>query len=123
MTFLETTKDVYDEATGAFAETALALAAGSGSPLSGKALEYAAEALKVSEESRARSLLDLLSETSAEVTEGVPQDLLTRKRANHLRIFGPRFSASWERTRITISFSNKLSSIATTDVQSSKSRR
>ena len=55
--------------------------AGSG-PLSGKALDYAAEAFKVSEQSRARSLLDLLSETGTSITEGIPADLLKRKQDN-----------------------------------------
>jgi CHAT domain-containing protein/tetratricopeptide (TPR) repeat protein len=83
--FLSTTKDVFDDASTAFAEMALltAPAAGNGAEaLSGKALEYAAEAFKISEQSRARSLLDLLSETNAAVTEGIPADLLKRKQDN-----------------------------------------
>jgi CHAT domain-containing protein len=82
-TFLSTTKEVFDEAGSAFAEMAL-LTAGpdSSGPLSGKALEYAAEAFRVSEQARARSLLDLLSETNASVTEGVPAELLKRKQEN-----------------------------------------
>ncbi len=82
-TFLSTLKDVFDEAGNAFAEIALLeaspdMAAG----LSGKTLEYASEAFRVSEQARARSLLDLLSETNASVTEGVPVDLLKRKQDN-----------------------------------------
>ncbi len=83
--FLSTTKDVFDDAASAFAEMALlsAAAAGSGAEaLSGKPLEYAAEAFKITEQSRARSLLDLLSETNAAVTEGIPPDLLKRKQNN-----------------------------------------
>jgi len=80
-TFLSTIKDVFDEAASANAEMALSSAT-SGSPLSGKALEYAAEAFRISEESRARSLLDLLSETNASITEGVPADLLKQKQEN-----------------------------------------
>jgi CHAT domain-containing protein/tetratricopeptide (TPR) repeat protein len=83
--FLSTTKDVFDDASTAFAEMALlsAPAAGNGAEaLSGKALEYAAEAFRISEQSRARSLLDLLSETNAAVTEGIPADLLKRKQDN-----------------------------------------
>ncbi|HKE60276.1 MAG TPA: CHAT domain-containing protein [Pyrinomonadaceae bacterium] len=79
--FLSTTKDVFDEAATANAEMAL-LAAPAGGELSGKALEYATEAFKVTEESRARSLLDLLGETNASITEGVPADLLKRKQDN-----------------------------------------
>ena len=80
-TFLATTKDVYDEAVSAFAEMAL-LTAAPGGALSGKALDYAAEALRISEEGRARSLLDMLAEVNAQITEGVPADLLKRKQDN-----------------------------------------
>src|SRR5713226_7791511 len=91
-TFLATTKDVYDEAASEFAEMALMnSAAGAtggnptvreGAPLTGKALDYAAEAFRVSEEGRARSLLDMLGEVNAQITEGVPPDLLKRKQDN-----------------------------------------
>ena len=47
-TFLATTKDVYDEAASAFAEMAL-LNSPAGGALSGKALDYAAEAFRISE--------------------------------------------------------------------------
>lgn len=79
--FLTTTKDVYDEASSAYAEMTLQVAT-AGSPLSGKALEYAGEGFKVNEQSRARSLLDMLSETDAAITEGVPAELLKRKQDN-----------------------------------------
>jgi CHAT domain-containing protein/tetratricopeptide (TPR) repeat protein len=91
-TFLATTKDVYDEAASEFAEMALmnsSAGAPGGSPivregasLTGKALDYAAEAFRVSEEGRARSLLDMLGEVNAQITEGVPPDLLKRKQDN-----------------------------------------
>ena len=82
--FLGTTKDVFDDAANAFAEMALLSvpAGGSAQPLSGSALAYAAEAFKVTEQSRARSLLDMLSETNATITEGIPADLLKRKQEN-----------------------------------------
>jgi CHAT domain-containing protein/tetratricopeptide (TPR) repeat protein len=80
-TFLATTKDVFDEAASSLAEMALLSSAGA-TPLSGKALEYAAEAFKVTEQARSRSLLDLLSETSASITEGIPAELLKRKQEN-----------------------------------------
>lgn len=80
-TFLATTKDVYDEAVAAYAEMALQTSTAAG-PLSGKALDYAAEALRISEEGRARSLLDMLAEVNAQITEGVPADLLKRKQEN-----------------------------------------
>jgi CHAT domain-containing protein/predicted negative regulator of RcsB-dependent stress response len=81
-TFLSTIKDVFDEAAIANAEMALSLNATPGTPLSGRALDYAAEAFRINEQSRARSLLDLLSETGAAITEGVPADLLKRKQEN-----------------------------------------
>src|SRR5438067_2142076 len=80
-TFIATTKDVYDEASAAFAEMALANATGSG-VLSGKALDYAAESFRITEAGRARSLLDMLSEVHAQITEGVPADLLKKKQDN-----------------------------------------
>ena len=81
-TFLSTIKDVFDEAVGANAEMAVAANSAPDSPLAGKSLEYAAEAFRISEQARARSLLDLLSETNAAITEGVPADLLKRKQEN-----------------------------------------
>ena len=83
--FLSTTKDVFDDATSAYAQMALLTASpagGNAESLSGKALEYAAAAFKINEQSRARSLLDLLSETNASVTEGIPPALLKRKQDN-----------------------------------------
>ncbi|MFN2453575.1 MAG: CHAT domain-containing protein [Pyrinomonadaceae bacterium] len=88
-TFLATTKDVYDEAADALAQMALASSPAASThhasrtiinaPLSGKALERAAEAFRITEEGRARSLLDLIGESHAEITEGVPAELLKRK--------------------------------------------
>jgi len=80
-TFLASTKDVYDEAATEFAAMAL-LNSSVGTPLSGKALDYAAEAFSISEAARARSLLDMLGEVNAQITEGVPPDLLKRKQEN-----------------------------------------
>src|SRR5207244_13242405 len=65
----------------AFAETAL-LNSPAGNALSGKALEYAAESFRITEAGRARSLLDMLGEVNAQITEGVPADLLKRKQDN-----------------------------------------
>src|SRR6185437_13395951 len=80
-TFLANTKDIYDEAVSAFAEMALSTSTAGGA-LSGKALEYASEALRISEEGRARSLLDMLAEVKGQITEGVPADLLKHKQEN-----------------------------------------
>ncbi|HKS26552.1 MAG TPA: CHAT domain-containing protein [Pyrinomonadaceae bacterium] len=80
-TFLATTKDVYDEAAAALAERAL-MTQPTGGALTGEALTYAAEAFKITEQSRARSLLDMLGETGTNITEGVPAELLKRKQDN-----------------------------------------
>jgi CHAT domain-containing protein/tetratricopeptide (TPR) repeat protein len=81
-TFLATTKDVYDETSSALAEMALLAAPTPGAPLDGQALTYAAEAFKVTEQGRARSLLDMLGESGADITAGVPPELLQKKQAN-----------------------------------------
>ena len=82
-TFVATTKDVFDEASGALAEMALLVAgANTAAPLQGRALEYASESFKITEQGRARSLLEMLGEVGAEITEGVPAELLQRRQQN-----------------------------------------
>ncbi|MCA1573836.1 MAG: tetratricopeptide repeat protein, partial [Acidobacteria bacterium] len=81
-TFLATTKSVFDEASSSLAEMALLAAPVAGAPLEGNALTYAAEAFKITEQARARSLLDLLSESGTPVTEGVSVELFKRKQEN-----------------------------------------
>src|SRR4029078_7149442 len=81
-TFLASIKDVFDEAAAANAALALMTNPTPGAPLSGKSLEYAGEAFRISEQSKARSLLDMLSETDAAITEGVPAEVLKRKQQN-----------------------------------------
>lgn len=81
-TFLATIKDVFDEAAASYASLALLTSPAATGPLSGKALEYASEAFRINEQSRARSLLEMLSETDAAITEGVPAELLKRKQEN-----------------------------------------
>lgn len=80
-TFLATTAEVFDEAASALAERAL-MAAQPGQPLAGAALADAAEAFKIVEQGRARSLLDMLGEADANITEGVPAELLKRRQDN-----------------------------------------
>ncbi len=81
-TFLATTENVYDEAASALAAMALLATPKPDAPLEGPALNYAAEAFRVTEQGRARSLLDMLSESHAEITGGVPPELLQQKRTN-----------------------------------------
>ncbi|MCA1631749.1 MAG: hypothetical protein LC785_17625, partial [Acidobacteria bacterium] len=101
--FLASTRDLFDDAISAFAESALssnAPAAATASsraslahaetgadsrPLAGRALTYAAEAFRAAEQGRARSLLDLIGESRAEITQGVPADLLARRADNVAR--------------------------------------
>ncbi|MFN2482558.1 MAG: tetratricopeptide repeat protein, partial [Pyrinomonadaceae bacterium] len=80
--FLATTKDVYDEAATALAERAAAESAKSGGRLEGQSLAWASDAFRVVEQGRARSLLDLLGEANAQITEGIPADLSQKKQAN-----------------------------------------
>jgi CHAT domain-containing protein len=81
-TFLATTRDVFDEASGALAAAALLAAADKNAPLAGDALALAAESFRIVEQGRARSLLDMLSETGTTITAGVPAELLARKQEN-----------------------------------------
>lgn len=81
-TFLATIKDVFDEASASYASLALLMSPAATEPLNGKALEYASEAFRINEQSRARSLLEMLTETGAAITEGVPAELLKRKQDN-----------------------------------------
>lgn len=81
-TFLASIKDVFDESAAAYAALALMTNSAPGTPVSGKSLEYAAEAFRINEQSKARSLLDMLNETDAAITEGVPAELLKRKQDN-----------------------------------------
>jgi len=95
--FLATTKDVFDEAASALAESALmntsaapqknqAFAhAANAAALEGQSLAYAAEAFRIVEQGKARSLLDMLGEARAEVREGVPAALLESKATNMAR--------------------------------------
>jgi CHAT domain-containing protein/tetratricopeptide (TPR) repeat protein len=81
-TFLATTRDVFDEASGALAAAALAAATDKNAPLAGDALALAAESFRIVEQGRARSLLDMLSETGSTITTGISVELLRRKREN-----------------------------------------
>ncbi|MGI9107211.1 MAG: CHAT domain-containing protein [Pyrinomonadaceae bacterium] len=98
--FLATTQDVFDEASSALAEMSLtntttpavpqnqALAHApdtTNAPLNGQSLIYAGEAFEIVEQGRARSLLDLLGDARAQVTEGIPAALLERKTQNVAR--------------------------------------
>ena len=78
--FLETTKDVYDEAATALCEHALVIS--KGGQMDGASLKDASESFSIVEQSRARSLLDMLGESSNNITAGVPADLLQKRKEN-----------------------------------------
>lgn len=86
--FLATTSDVFTEAAALLGEMALLESKAKGGAakdstvLEGQAREYAAEGLRIVEQGRARSLLDLLNEGGAELTVGVPAELVTARRTN-----------------------------------------
>ncbi len=73
-TFLANTHQVFVDAASAMSEASLA---GDRS--------LTAEAFTINERSRSRSLLDLLSETGADITQGVSPELLKRKEQNLAR--------------------------------------
>ncbi|MCP9495300.1 MAG: CHAT domain-containing protein [Pyrinomonadaceae bacterium MAG19_C2-C3] len=86
-TFLASTKDVYDEAAEVITELALVAAglpmttteAKPATVLNGYALTLAAESFKISEQARARSLLDMLAESRTRITADVPPAIAKRK--------------------------------------------
>lgn len=86
-TFLASTKDVYDEAATLQTEMALfanlkpttSPAATTIAPLEGYARTLAAVAFATTEQGRARSLLDMLGEARAGITEGVPAEYVKRR--------------------------------------------
>ncbi len=87
-TFLASTKDVYDEAAEVITELALVAAglptttADAAKPatiLNGYALTLAAESFKISEQARARSLLDMLAESRTRITADVAPAIAKRR--------------------------------------------
>jgi CHAT domain-containing protein/tetratricopeptide (TPR) repeat protein len=74
-TFLSTTSQVFEEAAALNAEMSLAAKTGS-SP------GFAAEGFRIAEQGRARSLLDVLADGHAVISEGVPPDLIKRRSEN-----------------------------------------
>jgi CHAT domain-containing protein/tetratricopeptide (TPR) repeat protein len=77
-TFLSTTRQVFEEAAALNAE--MALAAKRTDPES--SLRFTAEGFRISEQKRARSLLDVLADSHAVISAGVPPDLIKRRSDN-----------------------------------------
>ncbi len=80
-TFLSTTSQVFDEAAAVNAEMALAGKA-SLTAATGASLPFTAEGFRISEEGRARSLLDVLTDGHAEISTGVQPELFKRRSQN-----------------------------------------
>lgn len=80
-TFLATTSQVFDEAAAVNAEMALA-GKMSLTAATGAALQFTAEGFRISEEGRSRSLLDVLADSHAEISAGVPAELFKRRSQN-----------------------------------------
>ncbi|MDX6709822.1 MAG: hypothetical protein QOH96_838 [Blastocatellia bacterium] len=83
--FLASTKDVYDEAGALLAEMALAASGANAATDAGKKVvflppsSFASNGYQTIEEGRARSLLEMLGDVQAGITEGVSPELLKRR--------------------------------------------
>ncbi|HEV7746078.1 MAG TPA: CHAT domain-containing tetratricopeptide repeat protein [Pyrinomonadaceae bacterium] len=80
-TFLTATSQVFDEAAAVNAEIALAKKE-TGPTATTAALPFTAESFRISEAGRARSLLDVLADGHAEISAGVPPELVKRRSEN-----------------------------------------
>ncbi|MCU1268357.1 MAG: hypothetical protein JWM21_4675 [Acidobacteria bacterium] len=78
-TFLSTTSQVFAEAAALNSEMALAAKRNDSS---GSSLRFTAEGFRIAEQGRARSLLDVLADGHAEISAGVPPDLIKRRSEN-----------------------------------------
>ncbi len=75
---------------------------------------FAVAALEASERSRARNLLDLLSEAGVDVRQGVPADLLDRERALRLRL---NSAAIYQRQLLSETYTTAQAVAAAKDVE------
>ena len=81
-TFLSTTSQVFEEAAALNAEMALAAKRNDPTAATGSSLRFTAEGFRISEQGRARSLLDVLADGHAVISAGVPPDLIKRRSEN-----------------------------------------
>jgi CHAT domain-containing protein/tetratricopeptide (TPR) repeat protein len=81
-TFLSTTSQVFEEAGALNAEMSLAAKRNDPTAATGSSLRFTAEGFRISEQGRARSLLDVLADGHAEISAGVPPDLVKRRGDN-----------------------------------------
>ncbi|HXD29519.1 MAG TPA: CHAT domain-containing tetratricopeptide repeat protein [Pyrinomonadaceae bacterium] len=81
-TFLSTTRQVFEEAAALNAEMAMTGKGNDPTASTGSSLRFSAEGFRISEQARARSLLDVLADGHAEISAGVPPDLIKRRSEN-----------------------------------------
>jgi CHAT domain-containing protein len=89
-TFLSTTSQVFAEAAAVNAEMALAAKGTDPTASTGVSLQFTAEGFRIAEGARARSLLDVLADGHAEISAGVPPELIKRRSENlaNQQLFG-----------------------------------
>jgi CHAT domain-containing protein/tetratricopeptide (TPR) repeat protein len=80
--FLATTRQVFEEAAAVNSEMALAAKGNDPTAATGSLLRFTAEGFRIAEQGRARALLDVLADGHAEISAGVPPDLITRRSDN-----------------------------------------
>ena len=81
-TFLFSTSQVFAEAAALNAEMALAAKGNNPTATTASSLRFTAEGFRITEQGRARSLLDVLADGHAEISAGVPPDLIKRRSEN-----------------------------------------
>jgi CHAT domain-containing protein/tetratricopeptide (TPR) repeat protein len=81
-TFLSTTSQVFEAAAALNGEMALDAKRNDPTVSTGISLRFTAEGFRISEQKRARSLLDVLADGHAVISAGVPPDLIKRRSEN-----------------------------------------
>jgi CHAT domain-containing protein len=81
-TFLSTTSQVFEETAALNAEMAMTAKGSDPTASTGSSLRFTAEGFRISEQKRARSLLDVLADGHAVISAGVPPDLIKRRSEN-----------------------------------------
>jgi len=79
-TFLSTTREVFEEAAALNAE--MSTKGNDPTASTGSSLRFSAEGFRISEQMRTRSLLDVLADSHAVISAGVPPDLINRRSEN-----------------------------------------
>lgn len=80
--FLATTSQVFDEAAAVSGEMALTQKETDPTAATGASLQFTTTGFQISEQGRARSLLEVLADGHAEISAGVPPELIKRRGEN-----------------------------------------